>query len=82
MKDYVIYTDASADVDSDFLNANGVKNVPMEYMLDGEPQSCYGNDAEKYKEFYGKLRRGSNCLSCVVVNIGFLLICISSSSMI
>lgn len=60
MKDYVIYTDASADVDSDFLNANGVKTVPMEYMLDGEPQSCYGNDAEKYKEFYGKLRRGSN----------------------
>ena len=31
MKDYIIYTDASADADSDFLNANGVKTVPMEY---------------------------------------------------
>ena len=47
MKDYVIYTDASADVDSDFLNANGVKTVPMGYMLDGEPQSCYGVTTRK-----------------------------------
>lgn len=57
--DYVIYTDASADVDAGFLARSGVKFVQMRYMVGEEERICNSLEKEAFlKKFYDAQREG------------------------
>lgn len=56
---YVIYTDASADIDVNFLKNNNVRFVPMHYTVGDEERICsYIESEEKLKSFYDAQRAG------------------------
>lgn len=58
-KEYVIYTDVSADVDAGFVKDNGVGFVPMHYTLGQEDRICHGLESEELlKKFYDGQRTG------------------------
>lgn len=59
MKEYLIFTDVSCDVDGDALSGYGVKFVPMEYSLKDEMRVCKGKESDSLlKEFYDGQRGG------------------------
>ena len=59
MNDYIIYMDASADVDIDVIKEGGIKCVPMEYSLGEEMKTCIGLETtEELKAFYDSQRGG------------------------
>jgi DegV family protein with EDD domain len=56
---YVIYTDASADVDKEFLKKSGVKFVQMRYTVGDEERLCDSIEEEAFlKKFYDAQREG------------------------
>ena len=56
---YVIYTDASADIDPDFLKNNDIHFVPMRYMVGEEERLCESLEEEAFlKKFYNAQRQG------------------------
>ena len=56
---YVIYTDASADIDPDFLETNDIHFVPMRYMVGDEERLCENLEEEAFlKKFYDAQRQG------------------------
>ena len=58
--DYVIFTDASADVDIAVAKAEDVHFIEMPCESDGNIFVCTGTDeAEKLKKFYSDIRTGS-----------------------
>ena len=57
---YVIYTDASADIDRAFFEEKGVGMVPMGYTLGEEERICEDLETEEVlKQFYD-MQRGGN----------------------
>lgn len=57
MADYIIMTDSSADLPSDYLKDNNIYSVSLKYTLEGVE---YANDDEvAAKSFYSKVRNGS-----------------------
>lgn len=57
---YVIYTDASADVDKSFFEKKGVGMVPMGYTLGEQEQICASLESEEMlKAFYDMQREGN-----------------------
>ncbi len=57
MADYILMTDSSADLPSDFLKEHNVYSVSLKYTIDGVE---YNNDDEvAAQSFYGKVRNGS-----------------------
>lgn len=57
--DYVIYTDASADIDAEFLAKSGVKFVQMRYTVGDEERTCSSLEDEAFlKKFYDAQREG------------------------
>ncbi len=56
---YVIYTDASADVDKKFFQEKGVHMVPMGYTIGEEERICQDLESEEtLKQFYDIQRDG------------------------
>lgn len=56
---YVIYTDASADIDAEFLAKSGVKFVEMRYTVGDEERICTNLESEDFlKKFYDAQRAG------------------------
>lgn len=56
---YVIYTDASADVDVEFLKKSGVKFVEMRYTVGDEERICNSiEEVDFLKKFYDAQRNG------------------------
>ena len=59
MSDYLIFTDASADIDFEFAEKYNIGFVPMEYTLGDEDYICNGKETEEQlKKFYDCLRDG------------------------
>lgn len=59
MNDYLIYTDASADIDPDFLARNDIRFVPMHYTVGEEERLCANPESAAFlKEFYDAQRAG------------------------
>ena len=57
MADYIILTDSSADLPSDYLKDNNIYSVSLKYTLEGVE---YANDDEvAAQSFYTKVRNGS-----------------------
>lgn len=57
--EYVIYTDASADIDPKFLEKSDVRFVPMRYMVGEEERICSSLEEEAFlKKFYDAQRQG------------------------
>ena len=56
MNDYLIITDSSCDLSSDFVKDLGVKVIGLEFIIDGEESKQ--NDAIDEKQFYEILRSG------------------------
>lgn len=58
--DYVIFTDASADVMLDFSATNDIHFIEMPCEADGNIYNCTGTDDDaKIKQFYTDIRTGS-----------------------
>lgn len=59
MNNYLIFTDAAADVDVSLFESHGVKIIPMEYIIDDETfvYNC-SESRDDIKVFYDKLRAG------------------------
>ena len=56
---YLIFADASADIDKEFGEANDIHYIPMEYSLGENMRTCAGVEpAEIMKEFYNGQRHG------------------------
>ena len=61
MQDYVIFTDASADIDRAFLQAHDVRFISMEYSVGEEQRVCEGPEPEDVlKRFYDAQRAGTH----------------------
>ena len=59
MNDYIIFMDASADVDLEVIRKSGIKCVPMEYSLGDDMLTCIGEETpERLKAFYDSQRNG------------------------
>ena len=59
MNDYIIFMDASADVDPSVIAEADIKCVPMEYSLGEEMLTCVGLETqERLKAFYDSQRNG------------------------
>ena len=59
MNDYIIFVDASADMDPRFVQENDIRIVPMSYTLGGENRECARmEDEETLKRFYDGQRGG------------------------
>ena len=57
MKDYEIFADVSIDIDKEFADKNGLKYVPMEYVLGEDTFSCTEPESdEMMHNYYEKLR--------------------------
>ena len=56
---YVIYTDASADIDPEFVKKENIHFVPMRYMVGEEERLCENLEEETFlKKFYDAQRQG------------------------
>ncbi len=59
MRDYIIFTDSSADLAASFAEDNGIQTVAMSYILGDDSFRCSGKETEEeLKVFYDALRRG------------------------
>ncbi len=59
MNNYVIYTDAAADIDREVLAGGRIKIVPMYYTVGEEERECAGQETEEVKKaFYEGQRKG------------------------
>lgn len=59
MKNYLVLTDVSCDIDMTALQTYDVKFIPMEYSLKEEMRVCKGKESEELlKEFYNGQRKG------------------------
>ncbi len=59
MKEYVIFTDASADVSEEFVKAHDIRFVPMHYTFGKEDRISQGPETvEMLKKFYDGQRKG------------------------
>lgn len=59
MNDYVIFVDASADMEARFVSENDIRIVPMSYTLGGENRECAQmEDETTLKRFYDGQRHG------------------------
>jgi len=59
MRDYVIFTDSSADLDPVMIEKLGVEVIPMNFILDGETYANWPDGRElSFAEFYDRLRKG------------------------
>lgn len=57
--DYVIYTDASADIDVDFVQKNDIRFVPMRYTIGEEERLCTSLESDDFlKKFYAAQKEG------------------------
>lgn len=57
--EYVIYTDASADIEPEFMEKSGIRFVPMRYMVGEEERICENLEEEAFlKKFYDAQRQG------------------------
>ena len=57
--EYLIYTDASADIDPEFLKNENIYFVPMRYMVGDEERICEALEEEAFlKKFYDAQRQG------------------------
>ena len=57
--EYLIYTDASADIDPEFLKNENIHFVPMRYMVGDEERICEALEEEAFlKKFYDAQRQG------------------------
>lgn len=57
--EYLIYTDASADIDPEFLKNENIYFVPMRYMVGDEERLCEDLEEEAFlKKFYDAQRQG------------------------
>ena len=60
MQNYVIYMDASGDIDPAFAAENNIKIVPMNYTLGDEELLCSQMESpEALHKYYEIQRRGS-----------------------
>lgn len=60
MKDYLVYTDASADIDASGYGENAVNFLPMNLTVGTNEVQYFGNDSEqKSKKFYDDIRNGA-----------------------
>lgn len=58
---YLIYTDASADVDLERLGKDAISFVPMRYMVGDEERVCTSLESEEFlKKFYQAQREGKD----------------------
>ncbi len=56
---YLIFADASADIDKNFGDENDIHYIPMEYSLGDEMRTCKGVEPEEImKAFYNGQRKG------------------------
>ena len=57
--EYLIYTDASADIDPEFMKNENIRFVPMRYMVGDEERLCENLEEEVFlKKFYDAQRAG------------------------
>mgnify|MGYP001219927331 CR=1 FL=1 len=62
MKEYVIITDSTADLQKDIAQSMGIKVIPMEYTIDGALKTyCSTDSSFDDKEFYDMLKKGAKC---------------------
>ena len=57
-EDYVIYTDASADLPAGFAAAHDIRFIPMHYTCAGRDMICGGTDEEARRRLYACQREG------------------------
>ena len=57
-EDYVIYTDASADLPAGFAAAHDIRFIPMHYTCAGRDMICDGADEEARRRLYACQREG------------------------
>lgn len=60
MKDYVIVTDSTADLNYDLVTKYGIEVLPLEFMIDDKWYKHYADSREySLDEFYKNLKKGS-----------------------
>ena len=70
MRDYVIITDSSADLDQEMVRKLGVEVLPLTFIMEGESYQDYPDCREMDpKEFYRRLREGT-MVTTNAVNVG------------
>lgn len=73
MKDYVIITDATADLSQDLVNELGIYVMPMTFELDGKSYAHYPGTKEiDTHEFYERLRKGEKSVTSLINTEAFL----------
>ena len=59
MKDYVIFTDATADIPAQLLEECSIEYLPMDYTINGQVITCPGGACSMNDyNFYNRLRQG------------------------
>ncbi len=59
MRDYIIFTDSTADLPDSFIKENKIEVLPMTFTLDGSDYKDFPDRREmSSKEFYDKMRDG------------------------
>lgn len=67
MNDYIIITDSTGDFTPALCEELGIQVIPMEFMLDDVSYRNYPDERDlSVKEFYDKLRSGSNATTAQV----------------
>ena len=72
MRNYIIFTDSSADLTKEMSKALGIRTIQLDVILDGEKPAA--NDQVDIKEFYGKLRAKKGATTAAVGMERFLSI--------
>ena len=61
MQDYLIFTDASADLDATFAKEHDIRFISMQYEISGDIREYVGNEPDDaVKGFYDELREGKS----------------------
>lgn len=72
MKDYVIFTDSTCDLNSNQVKDYGVEVVPMEFTMDSKSYIYHPENQEmQMKDFYNKLREGKTANTSQITAITF-----------
>lgn len=59
MRDYIIFTDSTTDLDDSFVKENKIEVLPMTFTLDGNDYKNYPDNRElSPKDFYDLMRNG------------------------
>lgn len=67
MKDYIIYTDSTADLSPQLIEMLGVKVIPFEFSIDDKTYLNYPDERELgTKGFYNLLREGKSATTSLV----------------